>query len=226
MAAPGRRALARRTLRSRARVCGVWRCRARLRGARFPGAVASATSRRVLRAEALVRHADDRVRSGPSERRLCDSPVRGGTRTRAPRLIFIGRPIRQRRQRPATRSQCLAKHQRCPDVERRVPVGECGRDRSLSRSLAVLVVATVAVFGAGGGRRYISPGSFAFAAAYSSASDGSCSASSDAGEVSDGGSGAAPTPRRSSTWGMNQAARNAMAPIGAAIRNTVWIDSA
>ena len=33
-----------------------------------------------------------------------------------------------------------------------------------------------------------------------------------------------PTPRLSSTWGMNQDAKKAMSPIGAAMMNTVWID--
>jgi hypothetical protein len=36
----------------------------------------------------------------------------------------------------------------------------------------------------------------------------------------------APTPRRSSTWGMSHEAMNAMRPIGAAMMKTVWIDSA
>ena len=31
---------------------------------------------------------------------------------------------------------------------------------------------------------------------------------------------------RSSSWGINQDARNAIKPIGAAIMNTVWMDSA
>jgi hypothetical protein len=41
-----------------------------------------------------------------------------------------------------------------------------------------------------------------------------------------GGAGDAPTPRRSSTCGISQDARNAMKPIGAAMTNTVWIESA
>jgi len=39
-------------------------------------------------------------------------------------------------------------------------------------------------------------------------------------------SGEAPTPRRSSTWGMSQEAMNAMRPIGTAMMKTVWMDSA
>jgi hypothetical protein len=55
---------------------------------------------------------------------------------------------------------------------------------------------------------------------------GSAARRSGVGGVLDEESGEAPTPRRSSTWGMSQEAMNAMSPTGAAMMKTVWMDSA
>ena len=67
--------------------------------------------------------------SGKGHSRTCrwghktsGSPLRA-VKTAHFQPAVAGRPIRQRRQRPATRSQSLAKHQRCPDAGPRVPVG-------------------------------------------------------------------------------------------------------
>ncbi len=53
-------------------------------------------------------------------------------------------------ERPAPMIPATARVIDRPGLSLLSPVGECERDRSLSRSLAFLVVATVAVFGAGG----------------------------------------------------------------------------
>ena len=84
----------------------------------------------------------------PHQRGSQRSPIRGaqgfrigrnaeglGAARRGSRETPPFRPIRQRRQRPATRSQFLAKHQRCPDVGRRVPVGESDRAPVLSAAI-------------------------------------------------------------------------------------------